>query len=302
MLNSEEIKRNAINIGFQDCGIARAEFLKDESQLFRNSLTENKHAKMAFLERNIDARFNPESLLPNCKTVVVVTYNYLTTDSQNTNKYLIAKYAHIEDYHIVVKELLERLSEIILAKYPTIRYSITVDSSAISEKNWAMRSGVGCYGKNGLIHNKYGSYFVLGTLLLDCFCDEYDKPLRKSDCGNCNLCVINCPTNALETPYLVNANKCISYLNTEDKNPNYNELAKQKFIFGCDICQDVCPKNKKNIVNELNETKTSLFLPLKNSDYENLNLEEFSRYFSKTSILRRNFQRFQKIIEAKKQE
>ena len=302
LLSHDKIKEYALGIGFQDCGIAIAEHLETEAGLFLEAIRLGKHAGMTFLERGIDDRFIPESLLPGCKTVVVVTYNYLTDSTQATDKYLIARYAHIIDYHIVVKEMLQTLALAISEQHPGLRAKATVDSSAISEKAWAVKSGVGCIGKNGIVHNSHGSFFVIGTLLLDRVCDKYDEPAPKSDCGDCDICVKSCPVNALETPYSVDARRCVSYLNTEDKNPIYSELAKQKYIFGCDICQEVCPKNKKKIANVLNETKTSLFLPLENSDYECLDSETFSRCFARTSILRRKFYRFRQMIDAKGRE
>ncbi|MBQ5993647.1 MAG: tRNA epoxyqueuosine(34) reductase QueG [Bacteroidales bacterium] len=301
-ISSQRIKSWATKVGFQDCGIARARVLSEAEAEFRHSIDNAYHADMHYLERDIDNRFNPESLLPNCKSVVVVTYNYLTDSEPESDKYHTARYTWIQDYHILVKNLLEQLAEDILKDYPTVKYRTTVDSSAISEKRWAMEAGVGRMGKNGLIHNQHGSFFVIGVLLVDQFCDIYDKSFPKSDCGSCEICVKSCPVNALEIPFQVDARRCISYHNTEDKCPNYNELALQKYTFGCDICQEVCPWNKKKIANPLNVSKKSLFLPLKNDDLETLSESDFKHYFSDTSILRRKYARFRSLIEAKRQQ
>ena len=302
MLSSQQIKSWASEIGFQDCGIARARSLSEAEAEFRHSLDKAYNAEMHYLERNIDGRFNPESLLPGCKSVIVVTYNYLTDCEPESDKYRTARYTWIQDYHILVKSLLEKLVGKIVNICPSIGYKATVDSSAISEKRWAMEAGVGCMGKNGLIHNQHGSFFVIGVLLIDRFCDKYDESLRKSDCGSCDLCVKSCPVNALETPFQVDARRCVSYHNTEDKYPNYSELANQKYVFGCDICQEVCPRNKKKLANPLNVSKKSLFLPLKNDDLETLDETGFKHYFSDTSILRRKYARFRSLIEAKRQQ
>lgn len=299
ILCSQQIKSWAVKVGFQDCGIARARVLTEAEAEFRHSIENAYHADMHYLERNIDNRFNPESLLPGCKSVVVVTYNYLTDSEPKSDKYRTARYTWIQDYHILVKDLLEQLAEKIVEIYPSVKYRSTVDSSAISEKRWAMEAGVGCMGKNGLIHNQHGSFFVIGILLVDRFCDNYDESLPKSDCGNCDICVRSCPVNALEIPFQVDARRCVSYHNTEDKTPNYNELAFQKYAFGCDICQEVCPRNKKKNANPLNISKNSLFLPLKNDDLETLSETDFKHYFSETSILRRKYERFRSLIEAK---
>ena len=301
-LSSQQIKTWATEIGFQDCGIARARVLVEAEKEFRQSIEKDYQADMHYLERNIDNRFNPETLLPDCKSVIVVTYNYLTDNHPKSDRYQFARYTWIQDYHILVKDLLEQLAKKLIDAYPSIRYRATVDSSAISEKRWAMEAGVGCMGKNGLIHNRHGSFFVIGILLVDRFCDEYDQSLPKSDCGSCEICVRSCPVNALETPYQVDARRCVSYHNTEDKSPNYSELSSNKYIFGCDICQEVCPHNKKKNANPLNISKNSLFLPLENNDLETLSETDFKHYFSDTSILRRKYARFRSLIEAKRQQ
>ena len=301
-LSSQQIKSWAAAVGFQDCGIARARVLSEAEEEFRHSIDNAYHADMHYLERNIDNRFNPDTLLSGCKSVIVLTYNYLTDDRPKSDRYQLARYTWIQDYHVLVKNLLDDLAEKIVNNYPSVKYRVTVDSSAIAEKRWAMEAGVGCMGKNGLIHNKNGSFFVIGILLVDQFCDIYDESLPKSDCGKCEICVKSCPVNALETPFQVDARRCVSYHNTEDKIPNYSELASQKYIFGCDICQEVCPHNKKKNVNPLNVSKNSLFLPLKNDDLEALSEADFKHYFSNTSILRRKYERFRSLIEAKRQQ
>ncbi len=302
MLSSQQIKSWAKEVGFQDCGIARARVLAEAETEFLHSVEHGYHAEMHYLERNVDGRFNPESLLSGCKSVIVVTYNYLTDSEPKSDKYRTARYTWIQDYHILVKDLLEKLAAIIVNDYPTVKYRTTVDSSAISEKRWAVEAGVGCMGKNGLVHNENGSFFVIGTLLVDWFCDQYDPSLPKSDCGECDICIRSCPVNALETPFRVDARRCVSYHNTEDKMPNYNELALQKYLFGCDVCQEVCPRNKKKFPNPLNESKKSLFLPLENDGWKSLSETDFKHYFSDTSILRRKYVRFRSLIEAKRQQ
>ena len=302
MLSSQQIKSWAKEVGFQDCGIARARVLAEAETEFLHSVERGYHAEMHYLERNVDGRFNPESLLSGCKSVIVVTYNYLTDSEPKSDKYRTARYTWIQDYHILVKDLLEKLAAMIVNDYPTVKYRTTVDSSAISEKRWAVEAGVGCMGKNGLVHNDNGSFFVIGTLLVDRFCDQYDPSLPKSDCGECDICIRSCPVNALEPPFRVDARRCVSYHNTEDKMPNYNELALQKYLFGCDVCQEVCPRNKKKFPNPLNESKKSLFLPLENDGWESLSETDFKHYFSDTSILRRKYVRFRSLIEAKRQQ
>ena len=137
-LSSQQIKSWATDVGFQDCGIARARVLTEAEAEFQHSIESGLHADMHYLERNIDNRFNPESLLSDCKSVIVVTYNYLTDSEPKSDKYRTARYTWIQDYHILVKNLLEQLAVRIVKEYPTVKYRSTVDSSAISEKRWAM--------------------------------------------------------------------------------------------------------------------------------------------------------------------
>lgn len=298
-LSSQQIKTWAAEIGFQDCGIARARVLMEAAEEFRHAIDNKLHAEMHYLERNIDKRFSPESLLSDCKSVIVVTYNYLTDVQPKSDRYRLARYTWIQDYHVLVKNMLEKLADNILKTCPSVDYRVTVDSSPISEKRWAIEAGVGCMGKNGLIHNQHGSFFVIGLLLVDRFCDTYDVSMPKSDCGSCDICVKSCPVNALETPFRVDARRCVSYHNTEDKLPNYSSLANEEYVFGCDICQEVCPRNKKKSPNPLNLSKISLFLPLKNLDLETLSEADFKHYFSDTSVLRRKYDRFRSLIDAK---
>ncbi len=298
MLSAQQIKDFALTVGFSHCGIARARRLNSVKQLFEAALAQGYHADMHFLERDVEKRFDPSLLLPGCQSVVVVTYNYCIEENPAADKYRAARYTWIEDYHNVVKTLLDRVVEQI-QKLEPCQCRVTVDSSCISEKNWAVEAGVGIYGKNGLIHNEDGSFFVLGTILIDKAVDFYDF-VRNSDCGTCRSCIENCPAHALDTPYKVDASKCFSYHTIENKNPDNEILAKAPFVFGCDICQEVCPKNKKNIPNSLNKSKSSVFLRLQNEGYENLTREEFKTCFGGTAIARRKYERFYRAIQAKK--
>lgn len=295
-LNSEFVKKEALELGFTNCGIARAKILDTAKQRFEESIGKGLHASMHFLERDVDKRFNPALLLPNCQSVIVVAYNYLIDVLPASSKYRTARYTWIEDYHYLINDKLEQLAHKILDS--SVSYRITVDSSCISEKNWAVEAGIGCYGKNGVIYNEGGSFFVLGTLLTDCAADKYDS-FRNSDCGECHLCQDLCPAKALDTPYQVDARKCYSYHTIENKNPDNKTLKDSPLLFGCDVCQEVCPKNKKNDVTQTNQSKSSLFLPLQNRDWEALTEEGFKTYFGNTSVARRKYQRFYRAIEVK---
>lgn len=300
VFSSQQIKEWAYELGFSHCGIARARRLNEAQSLFENALSEGRHADMHFLERDMNKRFCPSDLLPNCQSVIVVAYNYLVDEQPASDKYRTARYTWIEDYHTLLKGMLEEM----VLKISTIgecRCRITVDSSCISEKNWAVEAGIGCYGKNGLIHNEDGSFFVLGTILADFGCDQYDSA-RESDCGNCRICVEKCPAGALESPYRVDARKCFSYHTVENKMSENKLLEKAPLIYGCDVCQEVCPKNHKKEKASSDQPKTSLFLRLQNEQLENLSKEDFKHYFGNTAIARRKYNRFLHAIQIRKNE
>ena len=297
-LHAQSVKRLALEMGFSRCGIAQARPLDEARRRFEESLVDGRHAGMRFLERDIAKRFDPNELLPGCQSVIVALCNYLIDDVPASDRYRMARYTWVEDYHRAVAQRLEQLAGIIIPE--EAHYRVTVDSSCISEKNWAVEAGVACYGKNGLVHNEDGSYFVMGTILTDCAADFYDS-FRKSDCGECRLCQDKCPAKALETPFRVDARRCFAYHTVENKNPDNEILAGSPFVFGCDVCQEVCPKNKKIHPALTNVLKSSLFLRLQNQEMEDLTEEDFKHYFGDTSIARRKYQRFHHAIEVKKQ-
>jgi epoxyqueuosine reductase len=265
ILQSEIIKKIALNCGFALCGIAKAESLLTERERFEKALSQNFHAKKAYLERNIDTRFSPELLLDNCKSVVVCCFNYnmqkverrkekATLAAQNSKletqnpkpKTLIAQSAQVKDYHVFMKEKLEALVQNLKVQFGNFSYKTTVDTSTISEKAWAVQAGIGYYGKNGIIQTQFGSFIFLGILLLDKEVDQYDTP-NQNLCGNCNKCMIACPTKAITIPYYVDCNRCITHILQYEA--DFLRVAKYGWRKGCDECQDVCPNNAKAPVN-----------------------------------------------------
>lgn len=287
-----------MEIGFSHCGIAPAHSLDSAKLQFERSIEEGYHAEMHFLERDVEKRFDPEQLLSHCQSVIVVALDYRIAEQPQSDRYRTARFTWVEDYHVLVKDALTLLVEKIQQILPEAHCRITVDSSCISEKQWAAEAGVGCYGKNGLIHNSSGSFFVLGTVLADFQVDSYDKPMF-SDCADCRLCVEYCPANALSDPYRVDARRCYAYHTIENKNPDNEVLANAPRVFGCDACQEICPKNKKNDLKSPKILKSSLFLRLQNREVENLTKEAFLSNFGNTAIARRKYERFQKAIAAK---
>lgn len=301
MITSHDIKSWTAEAGFFASGIARARRLSEAERQFAQAIDDGRHAEMHFLERDVEKRFDPSLLLPNCKSVIVVAMSYLINDEPHSDRYRTARYTWIEDYHTLVSEKLETVACKMLQACPALKYRITVDSSCISEKNWAVEAGIGCYGKNGLIHNGFGSFFVLGTILTDYEFDEYDGR-KESDCGDCRLCVESCPANALQHPFQVDARKCFSYHTVENKQPEDEVLKKAPLIFGCDVCQEVCPRNNKIRQMVSDNSKTSLFLHLQSEELETLSREDFKRCFGNTAIARRKYDRFMRAIQFKNKE
>ena len=248
MLQSEStafIKLKAKELGFSFCGISKAEFLEDEAQHLEEWLKRRYQGEMSYLERNFDKRLDPTLLVPGAKSVVSLVYNYYPHTHQHSDTFKVAKYAYGEDYHYVVRDKLKELMNIIHEHIGAVAGRAFVDSAPVMERAWAKRSGAGWIGKNSLLLNRdLGSFFFLAELLIDLELD-YDSPV-KDYCGTCTACMDACPTDAIPAPYVVDGSKCISYFTIELKDQIPAE-AKGKFddwIFGCDICQDVCPWNR----------------------------------------------------------
>ncbi len=297
-LTNQSIKKEAQNCDFSFCGIAKPETFTQEKIRFENAIKNGYHANMGYLERDIDARFNPEHLLPGCQSVVVLLFNYFTGKSLNSS-YKISKYAFVQDYHHLVSTQIEKMVANLKSNGAQFNYAISVDSGKISEKNWAIKAGLGNYGKNGLLLTPKGSYFFIGLLLLDQKMDFYDQnePNSIPTCGNCTLCIDNCPTQAIVKPYVIDAKRCLSYQTLSNKTPDYDLVKEHPWIYGCDVCQEVCPKNKKSEINDFAVTNSSLFLHFEDSDFENLSKEEFDRYFSNTSIGSKGFEKLFQFIK-----
>jgi len=307
-LQSDTLKQLAYKQGFALCGIAKAEPLFIEKERFEKALAQNFHAKKAYFERDIEKRFHPELLLENCKSVIVCGFNYNTRYTLHVTRYtlhvtpnplpqtphpsphtLISQYAQIKDYHVFMKEKLEALAQNLTGKFGIFNYKTTVDSSTISEKAWAVKSGIGYYGKNGVIQTQFGSFVFLGCLLIDKELDTYDTPNQKT-CGNCNTCIENCPTNAIVAPYYVDCNRCISNINLNKNETDFSSIAKYGWLVGCDECQNVCPNNAKAPVNEEAIKLQASFVENQNEILENLTPETFEKYFKDTAIYKLGFE------------
>ena len=245
--HSEMIKTEAIRLGFMACGISRAEFLEEEAPRLENWLKNNHHGEMSYMENHFDKRLDPRLLVEDAKSVVSLTLNYFTDKKQlDSTAPKISKYAYGEDYHNVIKEKLKALMAFIKDEIGEVAGRCFVDSAPVMDKAWAQKSGLGWRGKNSnLISKKAGSFFFLAELIIDLEL-EYDSPFVADHCGSCTRCIDACPTDAIIAPYLVDGSKCISYLTIELKNeiPTAFKNKMENWMFGCDICQDVCPWNR----------------------------------------------------------
>ena len=316
-MQSNIIKESAKTCGFDLCGIAKATPLVIEKKRFQKALAQNFHAHKEYLERDIDKRFSPELLLNNCKSVIVCGFNYNTecrmsceeSDStcvgsdikdevcRSNSNLKFSKHSQLRDYHIFIKEKLEKLSRILQAEYGTFNYKTTVDSANISEKAWAVQAGIGYYGKNGIIQTALGSFVFLGILLIDVEVDVYDNPNSKS-CGTCRKCIAACPTKAITIPYYVNCNQCIAHVTSNKKETDFSHIAKYGWLNACDECQNACPNNFHPAINDEAIAMKAPFVENKNTILETLTPESFERYFKDTVIYPLKYEGLKLRLEA----
>lgn len=292
------IKMKALELGFSFCGIARAEFLADEAPGLEAWLKRQYHGNMSYMERHFDKRLDPTLLVPGSKSVVSLVYNYFPRTQQPDATLKVAKYAYGEDYHIVVREKLNTLMNIIHEKVGNVNGRAFVDSAPVMERSWAQRSGVGWIGKNSLLLNReLGSFFFLAELIIDLELD-YDSPV-KDYCGTCTACMDACPTDAIPEPYVVDASKCISYFTIELKEQIPAEV-KGKFedwIFGCDICQDVCPWNRFSKPHHESRFEPLAAMGMKREEWIEITEEVFRTAFRGSALQRARYAGLRRNID-----
>lgn len=284
------IKAKAIALGFDACGISKAEFLSDEAPRLEHWLKTNQHGQMGWMANHFDKRLDPRKLVDGAKSVVSVLLNYYPEQPlpEDPDDYKLSKYAYGEDYHFVLKDKLKDLLRFIREEIGEVDGRAFVDSAPVMDKAWAARSGLGWVGKHSnLLNRDMGSFFFIGELILDLELAP-DSPVADY-CGTCTRCVDACPTDAITAPYTVDGSKCISYFTIELKDAIPNEV-KGKFenwIFGCDICQDVCPWNRFSRPHSTPEF--DLTPELRNftkSDWEEITEKVFKEVFRRSPVKR----------------
>jgi len=241
------IKKWAAEMGFDYCGIAKAEPLHEDARRLEQWLKKGFHGKMQFMENHFDLRTNPALLVPDAKSVITLMMNYYPNRQQNQDSPKISKYAYGKDYHEVIRHKLKKLLLRMQESIGEINGRGFVDSAPVLERAWAVKSGLGWIGRNGnLLTKQSGSFFFIATLIVDLPL-EYDDPFAKDYCGNCNKCVESCPTQAILPDKTIDGSSCIAYYTIELKDALLPENMKDKFnnwMFGCDVCQDICPWNR----------------------------------------------------------
>lgn len=288
---SKKIKEQAIRLGFSACGISPAIFLEEDAKYLKSWLDKNMNADMNYMQNHFDKRVDPSLIVENAKSVISVLINYFPKETQKDIKApRFSKYAYGKDYHFVVKDMLNALLDKINSDIVKVNGRCFVDSAPVLDRSNARNAGLGWIGKNTCLINKnLGSFVFIGEIIVDIELD-YDKAI-KDYCGNCKKCIDSCPTGALNDHQL-DSRKCISYLTIEHKGELPLKLKPQfnNWVFGCDICQDVCPWNKKLEFHNIEDFNPSeLFLNMDTEDWMNLDEETFEKLFEKSAVKRTKF-------------
>lgn len=296
--HTQFIKNLASELGFISCGVSKAEFLEQEAPRLEQWLKDKAHGKMDYMANHFDKRLDPSKLVEGSKSVVSLLYNYYPEKTQDTNTYKVSKYAYGKDYHHVIKAKLKDFLDRIQEHIGEVNGRAFVDSAPVLEKAWAAKSGLGWIGKHSnLLSKKVGSFYFIAELIIDLELD-YDTPVT-DHCGSCTKCIDACPTQAI-TPYQVDGSKCISYLTIELKDAIPNQFKDQldNWMFGCDICQDVCPWNRFS-----KPHNQPLFNPhpdlLENTkeDWEEITKDVFNEIFRKSAVKRTKYEGLKRNIK-----
>ena len=298
-LHSKLIKSEAKRLGFLSCGISRAEFLEEEAPRLERYLNQGMHGEMKYMENYFDKRLDPTKLVEGSKSVISLLLNYYPEEKQIENTFLVSKYAYGQDYHHIIKSKLKALQEFISEEIGEVDGRAFVDSAPVLDKAWAARSGLGWIGKHTLLlSQQVGSFYFVAELIVDLEL-EYDTPAT-DHCGSCTACIDACPTDAIVADRVVDGSKCISYFTIELKNEIPTEFHGKfdDWMFGCDICQDVCPWNRfSKPHNEPLFKPHPELLSMTKKDWEEITEDVFMKVFQKSAVKRTKFSGLKRNIE-----
>lgn len=299
--NTGLVKKFSRQLGFDYCGIARARALDDDARRLESWLNKGMHGTMQYMENYFDLRIDPAKLVPGAKSVITLLLNYFPSQQQTTDGPKISKYAYGNDYHEVIRGKLKTLLQWIHDEIGEVHGRGFVDSAPVLERSWARESGIGWVGKNtNLLTKEQGSFFFIATLITDLEL-EYDDPFVKDYCGSCRKCIDACPTDAILEERLVDGSKCISYFTIELKDalmPRELKDSFQDWMFGCDICQDVCPWNRfSRPTHEPAFTPIPEILNFTTKEWESLSEESFKKIFQHSPLKRSKFKGIQRNLK-----
>jgi epoxyqueuosine reductase len=296
---TEIIKAESKRLGFLSCGISKAGFLEEEAPRLENWLNQNRHGEMKYMENHFDKRLNPVLLVDGAKSVISLLLNYFPSEEQNADSFKISKYAYGQDYHYVIKGKLKELLHTIQSEIGEVSGRAFVDSAPVLDKAWAAKSGLGWIGKNNnLLTKNVGSFYFIAELIVDLEL-EYDHATT-DHCGTCTACIDACPTEAIVAPYIVDGSKCISYFTIELKE-NIPQEMKGKlddWMFGCDVCQDVCPWNRfSKAHSEPLFSPNPEILSFSKKDWEEITEETFKKVFKNSAVKRTKLEGLKRNIQ-----
>lgn len=298
---SVRIKAKALELGFLDCGISAAGYLSEEKPRLERWLSQGMHGEMGYMARNAEMRLDPRLIFEGAKSVISVLLNYFPKEKQqDADAPILSKYAYGKDYHFVLKDKLNALLQFIQTEVAPCNGRPFVDSAPVLDKAWAVRSGLGWIGKNtNLISVEHGSFFFVGELVVDLELEPDQKAVR-DHCGTCTRCLDACPTKAIVAPYVVDSRKCISYQTIELKG-ELDESLKDQFenrVFGCDICQDVCPWNLKSEPHqEPDFDPNPNLIELSRNEWHEMDKPLFNELFRKSAVKRTKFEGMKRNLQ-----
>lgn len=303
--HTEIIKGLAAKLGFDHCGIAKAQFLDEDARRLEQWLNKGMHGNMQYMENHFDLRIDPSKLVPGAKSVITLLLNYFPEEKQSAEAPKISKYAFGNDYHEVIRAKLKIFLQNIKEQIGEIHGRGFVDSAPVLERAWAQKAGIGWIGKNGnLINKQSGSFFFIATLIVDLELN-FDDAFAKDYCGTCTRCIDECPTEAILPGKVIDGSKCISYFTIELKDALIPEKMKGKFdnwMFGCDACQDVCPWNRfARSPDEISFTPIPEILNFSTNDWEELTEESFKTIFKNSPLKRAKFEGIKRNLNFIKQ-